>query len=143
MSYSTTAPKALGADAISVSHFAPGLREQFLAPGADLARMRYEGEFGERTIRSPELLTATGRHVIFDLSREARQEFTELCTTLLELRFPFWHTAEGAEGCFVWDLASDRMTHTHALRVLPDAALEELAPLPRGPEEDLNCDLPF
>lgn len=37
-----------------------------------------------------------GKYVIFELSADARQEFTDLCVALLALRFPYWYTAEGA-----------------------------------------------
>lgn len=118
MNTSTIALKPIRVGNTSVSDYLPGLRDKFLAPEADLAFVRYEGMLGARTIADVELLTRKGKYVAFDLPDDARREFTELCQALLDSRFPEWADAEGAEGRFVWDLASDSLAHKHSLRFL-------------------------
>ncbi len=122
MNTATIALKPIRIGNTSVSEYLPGLRDKFLAPEADLALVRYEGMLGARTIADAELLTRKGKYVAFDLPDDARREFTGLCAALLDSRFPEWAEAEGAEGRFVWDLASDSLAHNHSLRFLREAA---------------------
>lgn len=125
MNTSTLAFKPIAVGSTSVSHHLPGLRDKFLAPEADCALVRYNGVLGLRAIKDAVLLTRNGKHVAFDLPDDARQEFRGLCEALLESRFPDWSESEGAEGVFVWDLASDTLMHEHRLRCLCDSDIPE------------------
>ena len=131
MNTSTISFEPIAVGSTSVSQHLPGLRENFLAPAADRALVRYNGVLGLRVISDVVLLTRNGKHVAFDLPDDARQEFRGLCEALLDSRFPEWAQAEGAEGRFLWDLASDTLMHEHRLRCLPDFDIpEEFATLP-------------
>ena len=128
---------------VLVSEFVPGLRENFLAPAVDAVRVDYEGVLGNQRIAEPVLLTAKGKYVAFDPPEHAQQEFSRLCAALLERRFPYWSAAEGAEGQFLWDLASDSLIHTHRLKVLPIEIGEGIAPT-NGEYKGLqDSDVPF
>ncbi len=136
-------PQAVGGQTVSVSQFVPELREKFLAPAADVVRLNYEGMLGERRIHEPLLLTAKGKHIAVDVPQDVHQEFICLCVALLEMRFPHWSAAEGSEGHFLWDLASDTLTHTHWLRVLPNEVAEGIAPVTCEFDELRDSDIPF
>lgn len=134
----------IGVGSTSVSRHLPGLREKFLAPEADLALVRYDGMLGRRIVKDAMLLTRTGKCVAFELPDDARQEFRGLCEALLDSRFPEWSEAEGAEGRFLWDLASDTLTHDHSLRSFPQIDMTEGVAAVTGDFDPLPEDeLPF
>lgn len=125
MNTSTVSLKLVGVESTLVSRHMPGLRDEFVAPEVDLVVVDYEGMFGSRVVKDVVLLTRKGEYVDFDLPVAARQEFRGLCEVLLGERFPEWWQAEGAEGRFLWDLASDALTHEHRLRTFPELDSDE------------------
>jgi hypothetical protein len=143
MCHSNDNLKVLHGDVVSVSSYAPDLRERFCAPGVDLACVRYEGAFGADEVCQVELLTAKGKYVDFEMPPDAHEEFRALCKALLETRFPCWWAEEGAEGRFEWFLRDDRLTHVHRLRVARKATEEGTAPLAEDFGGLDGADIPF
>jgi hypothetical protein len=94
----------------------PELRTTLPRSEADYLYLRYAGECGRRSVWEAALLTRKGKYCAVAVPPKARQDFRELCVTLLELRYPDWAAAEGADGSFVWDLAEDRLIHSHTSR---------------------------
>jgi hypothetical protein len=143
MRNSTIGLRAVADQSVSVADFVPGLRESFLAPGADYVCIEYAGMLGGRVIGTPVLLTAKGKYVAFEVPQDAQQEFSALCVALLDTRFPDWSASEGAEGRFLWNLASNDLIQSHALRVISDEAVEGIAPLTCTPAELCASEIPF
>ena len=101
-----------------VSSYLPDEAEELRRLDVWVARMKYDGRFGERQIGNVtyEWLDERPREVSPD--EAVTQSVAVFFRELLELRFPGWETAEGSCGYFEWYLDDDMLTQQHAFRVI-------------------------
>lgn len=59
---------------------------------------------------------------------------------LLEFRHPTWREGEGSCGDFRWDIASDRVTHTHVVRGIRRERMIHVGP--DALRHHISCGLP-
>ncbi|MFL6605756.1 MAG: hypothetical protein ACJ8R9_31145 [Steroidobacteraceae bacterium] len=101
-----------------VSSYLPEEAEALRRLDVWIARMRYDGRFGERQIGNVTYEWLDERPHEVGPDETITESIAVFFRELLELRFPGWETAEGSCGYFEWYLGDDMLTHQHALRVI-------------------------